>query len=400
MRGERTRAADGGRSTPSRGLAIAIALVAVGASAVAAPGARASSRTFEIDRMHAPKRAASVYRDKTASGKKAIVLDRRATVTLPPRRFGATRVGVWARTRECRGPARVKVYVDGRRVLSAPVQSGPWKEYGSLVNLPVRRHRVKITFPNPKRSSHCVRLLRLDRLVFSRSASEASPHDWHLAFDDEFDGTQVDQTKWTPANWQPVSRFYDPANVIVQDGMLRLRASAPNRSGMIQTLGKFQTTYGRIEASIRMPRGQGFWPAFWLRTPDTAQDDPEIDILEMWETDRTDDLNDQYTISHNYHWTTSDGTKESSHSWVRGSTDYTAGFHRFAVEWEPGAIRWYIDGVETKSYTSRTVADTPMFLVFSLQIGHAPWLGPEFNAGPTTPFPSYMDIEYLRVYQR
>ena len=61
MRGERTRAVDGGRSTPSRGLAIAIALVAVGASAVAAPGAWASSRTFEIDRMHAPKRAASVY---------------------------------------------------------------------------------------------------------------------------------------------------------------------------------------------------------------------------------------------------------------------------------------------------------------------------------------------------
>lgn len=400
MRGERTHAVDGGRSWPARRLAIAIAIVALGASAAAAPGAEASSRSFEIDRWHAPKRAAEVYKDKTASGKKAIVLDRRASVRLAPRRFGATRIGVWARTRECKGPARVKVYVDGRGVLNAPVQSGPWKEYGALVNLPVGRHRVKVSFPNPKRSGGCVRLLRLDRLVFSRSASEASPHDWHLTFDDEFDGNQVDQTKWTPHNWQAVSKFYDPANVIVQDGMLRLRASAANRSGMIQTLGKFATTYGRIEASIRMPRGQGFWPAFWLRTPITTLDDPEIDILEMWMTDRTDDLNDQYTISHNYHWENSDGEKLSSHSWVRGSTDYTAGFHRFAVEWEPGAIRWYIDGVETKEYKGRTVANNPMFIIFSLQIGHAPWLGPEFNAGPTTPFPSYMDIEYLRVYQR
>ena len=398
MRGERTRAAAG--RLPWRARLLAIAVLALAALAAAVPVAGASSRSFEIDRMDHSKKAAEVYRDKTASGKKAIVLDRRTSVTLAPRRFGATRIGVWARTRECHGPARVKVYIDGRRVLNAPVQSGPWKEYGALVNLPVRRHRVKITFPNPRRSGGCVRLLRLDRVTFSRSASEASPHDWRLVFDDEFDGTTLDQTKWNPANWQAVSKFYDPNNVIVQDGMLRLRASAPNRSGMIQTLGKMTTTYGRIEASIRMPRGQGFWPAFWLRTPDTAQDDPEIDILEMWETDRTDDLNDQYTISHNYHWTTSSGEKLSSHSWVRGSTDYTAGFHRFAVEWEPGVIRWYIDGVETKEFKSRFVADTPMFLIFSLQIGHAPWLGPEFAAGPTTPFPSYMDIEYLRIYQR
>ena len=398
MRGERTRAADG--RPPWRARLLAIAVFALAALAAAVPVAGASSRSFEIDRMEHSKKAAEVYKDKTASGKKAIVLDRRTSITLAPRRFGATRIGVWARTRECHGPARVKVYIDGRRVLNAPVQSGPWKEYGALVNLPVRRHRVKITFPNPRRAGGCVRLLRLDRVTFSRSASEASPHDWRLVFDDEFDGTTLDQTKWNPANWQAVSKFYDPNNVIVQDGMLRLRASAPNRSGMIQTLGKM-TDHLRAHRGVDPHAAR---PGLLARVlaaharhrPGRPRDRHPRDVGDRPDRRPQRPVHDlpQLPLDHVL------GRKLSSHSWVRGSTDYTAGFHRFAVEWEPGVIRWYIDGVETKEYKSRFVADTPMFLIFSLQIGHAPWLGPEFDAGPTTPFPSYMDIEYLRIYQR
>ena len=137
--------------------------------------------------------------------------------------------------------------------------------------------------------------------------------------------------------------------MLVQNGLLRLQATAPNRSAMVQTLGKFQMTYGRVEAAIRLPRGQGFWPAFWLQTTDVAHGDPEIDILEMWMTDATDDLYDEHTISQNYHYQYR-GQKADVHSWVRSPVDYTRGFHHFAIEWEPGVVRWYIDGVKTKEY--------------------------------------------------
>ena len=181
--------------------------------------------------------------------------------------------------------------------------------------------------------------------------------------------------------------------------MLRLQASAANRSAMVQTLGKFSLTYGRVEASIRMPRGQGFWPAFWLQTTDVTHGDPEIDILEMWMTDATNDLYDEHTVSQNYHYQYH-GQKADVHSWVRSPVDYTKGFHHFAMEWEPGVVRWYIDGVKTKEYRNNGVVGRgPMYLILSLQIGHADWI-PGFGATPATPFPSSMDVDWLKVWKR
>jgi beta-glucanase (GH16 family) len=377
-------------------VAAAAALLAV---AVLGAGSAWGDTGFGVKQMRLPKRGATLYKDRTAPGGRAVVLSRRLNVSLGSARFGAARLGVWARTRECRGPARVRVSVDGRRRLDVPVQKGPWKQYSALVALRPGLHRVTVGFPNPRRSGGCVRLLRVGKVTFSSTAQKASEGE-RLVFDDEFDGTQVDQSKWNTSNWKARSGFYDPGNVLVQNGMLRLRASAANRSGMAQTLGKFQATYGRVDAAIRLPRGQGFWPAFWLKTAAVPLiTNPEIDVLENWETDRPDDLNDPYTISQNYHWADANGQAQSDHSWVRGSTDYTAGFHRFSVDWRPGLIRWFIDGVETKQVKGPMVSRVPMFVVFSLQIGHADWLGSDFEVGPTTPFPSYMDVDYIRVYQ-
>jgi beta-glucanase (GH16 family) len=120
----------------------------------------------------------------------------------------------------------------------------------------------------------------------------------------------------------------------------------------------------------------------------------------MWMTDRTDDRNDPFTVSENYHWQTQDGATSDNHSWVLGTTNYSAGFHRFAVQWDPGSIRWFIDGVQTKVIVGPTVSNVPMFLVFSLQIGHAAWLGADLEPNANTPFPSYMDVDWIRVYQR
>jgi beta-glucanase (GH16 family) len=84
---------------------------------------------------------------------------------------------------------------------------------------------------------------------------------------------------------------------------------------------------------------------------------------------------------------------------VRGTTNFSTGFHRFALQWDPGSIRWYIDGVQTKVISGPNVSTVPMFLVFGLQIGHAPWMS-GFEPDATTPFPSYMDVDWVRVYER
>lgn len=348
--------------------------------------------------MRLPAQGASVRADATAKGHKEIVFTKRVTVSIGPARMRATRVGVWARGNRCQGSPWVLVRVDRRRVLHVPVRSGGWREYSAPVRIRSGRHVLRLSFPNPFRSRRCQRRLNVSSVLVS-NGREASPASWQLVFDDEFNGTQLDTTRWNPFNWTARSNFYNPANALVEGGLLRLRAASPKSSAMVQTLGKLSMLYGRIEASIRVPRGQGFWPAFWLRPANPALRSPEIDILEMWFTDIPNDLYDQHTVSENYHWVDSAGTQQADHSWVRGSTDYSGGFHRFALEWDPHSIRWYIDGIETKEITGSIVAHTPMSIILSLQIGHAWWLGADGDPDANTPFPSYMDVNWVHVYR-
>jgi beta-glucanase (GH16 family) len=369
-------------------------------AAATSTSARASTRTFQVEDMHAQGHGSTDYADATASRRKAVVFTGRAARTFVLPRFAATLVSVRARGVDCLGAPRLAIRIDGHQVLNLPVDPEGWKVYSALLHLGSRRHRVRVRLLNPGHTRMCRRQLLVDKLVFSNTR-ESSTTGWRLAFDDEFDGSGLDPTKWNPLNWSPRSKFYDASNALVQGGLLRLRASAPNRSAMVQTLGKFAMRYGRIEASIRVPSGQGFWPAFWLKTAQVRTVKyPEIDVLEMWMTDRIDDLNNAFTVSENYHWQAQDGLGGMDHSWVLGKTNYTAGFHRFAVQWEPGSIRWFIDGVQTKAIVGPHVSSVPMFLVFSLQIGHAWWLGPDLEPNAGTPFPAYMDVDWVHAYQR
>lgn len=366
----------------------------------APPPARAFVRTVQAEQMRARGHGTHVYKDRGASGGRAVRFTTRAPRSLARWRFSATLVTVWADGTACEGAPRVGVRIDGHLALDARVVPGGWKQYGALVHIRGGRHRVQVYLPDPRRTRSCRRTLLVDKLVLSRAA-ETSTSNWQVVFDDEFNGTQLDATKWSAYNWAAHSKFYDPANALVENGLLRLRASAPNRSAMVQTLGKFAPRYGLIEASIRVPSGQGLWPSFWLKTAQVATVKyPEVDLLEMWMTAPTNDIYDPFTVSQNYHWQGADGRPQSNHSWVFGRTDYSAGFHRFAVEWEPGSIRWFIDGVQTKEVSGPTVSNVPMFLVLSLQIGHAWWLGDTFAPNASTPFPSYLDVDWVRVYQR
>ena len=118
----------------------------------------------------------------------------------------------------------------------------------------------------------------------------------------------------------------------------------------------------------------------------------------MWTVDNGTAPFDKHTAWLNYHWLDSSGTHNQSQTTVTGP-DYTFGFHRFALEWEPGAMRWYVDDQLEKTVTGPTVAADPMFLVLSMQVG-AWWLGRAGEPSPFTNFPNDLAIDYVRVFQR
>lgn len=234
---------------------------------------------------------------------------------------------------------------------------------------------------------------------------------WQLNFADEFDGTLIDLNKWhTCFPWAGTTcslwsnnelQLYNPEDVIVTGGALKLRAQKRDMvgwngqtynytSGMIQSGGiknvtqpGFTFTYGYAETKIKIPAGKGLWPAFWMLPADyTAL--PEIDIMEI--------LGQQPNLTYmTYHY--SGGDPGSSYT----GPDFSTGWHTFAVDWQPGVISWYIDGVKRWTYTnSVNVSNTPMYLLLNLAVG-GNWPG---SPDSTTKFPSDYLVDYVRVWQR
>lgn len=225
-----------------------------------------------------------------------------------------------------------------------------------------------------------------------------------LIFEDLFSGSSIDSAKWLDtsgfgnpggaANPSELQAYISGA-VTVTGGNLVLTVSdvsgAPvsgkdYTSGLVRSKTKFDTTYGRIEVRAKLTAGQGFWPAIWmLPTDDTGGTYylPEIDIMEAYST--------MDTMHMTYHY--DNGGLTSSGSTY--STDLADGsFHTFRVDWSPTVIRWYLDGSIRKSFeTSAFISDVPMYILINLAVG-----GGAGDPDETTPFPSTMLIDYVKVW--
>jgi len=192
-------------------------------------------------------------------------------------------------------------------------------------------------------------------------------------------------------------------------------ANFPYLSGMVSTHNRFSQLYGYFEARIKVLNGQGFWPAFWLipQLPPTPSPEvesfwpPEIDIMESRGQEP-----DVVYMTHLYSGVYPDpGSKLNNWSYggyvqsaYRGP-DYAAAFHLYAVDWEPGLIIWYIDGVER----SRSTFNTPpgrinppdyggdMRIILNLAVG-----GSFVNQllPPDASLPAAMEVDYVRVYHK
>jgi len=253
-------------------------------------------------------------------------------------------------------------------------------------------------------------------------ATSAAPGPWTLAWSDEFDGpsgARVDATKWVTETgghgWgnQELEYYTDRGGnaELSGDGLLLIHALSEHYRGpdgvereytsaRLKTQGRFEQTYGRFEARLQIPRGQGLWPAFWMLGSSIAQvgwpQCGEIDVMENIGKEPG-------TVWGSLHGPGRFGGNALHESFtLPGGARFADAFHVFAVEWEPAAVRWYVDGV---LYETRTPADLPpgtpwvfdkpFFLLLNVAVGGS-WPG-----GPdaTTVFPQTMSVDYVRVYR-
>ncbi len=232
------------------------------------------------------------------------------------------------------------------------------------------------------------------------NASSCAAGEWNRIWNDEFDGPNVDPAKWSllqgPAQWNGELQYYIPQDAYVENGNLRIKSEQLNycdptgscrdyyTSGMLTSQGLFSRTYGYFELRARLPVGKGIWPAFWLLAD--AGWPPEIDVMEML----GDVPNRIYMTNHWYSDTASDILKNVG---VYRGPDFSQAFHTFGVDWNPGEIRWYIDGIERfQSFTG--IPAENMHIILNTAVGGY-WPG---NPDDTTVFPQYYDIDYVRVY--
>ena len=234
---------------------------------------------------------------------------------------------------------------------------------------------------------------------------------WTLSWSDEFNGTAIDNTKWgydigTGAaqglwGWGNGELQYytdDTDNADVLNGNLVITARQENFSGSnytsarMVTRNKFSQTYGKWEARIDLPTGQGIWPAFWM----LRENNPwpgEIDIMEI--------------VGHlpgNCHGTAHWGEVGNVQSMggTITSADWTTAFHIYTVEWWPDHIRWSVDGQVyfELDRTQVTPANPWLFaedyhMLLNVAVG-GQWPG---SPDATTVFPQEMKVDWVRVYE-
>jgi len=235
-------------------------------------------------------------------------------------------------------------------------------------------------------------------LIFSFFGGYAQKRGYSLYWADEFNGEQLDTSKWGYRNLGPRR---DGVNVkdaitITDDGKLAITASKVGDEyhvGMIGTQPIFQTTFGLFECRVKMQKEVGHWSAFWLQSPTMGEEytgnprkyGTEIDVFEY--------LRRQKDTTHQHiHW---DGYGEEHKSVGHSSRVFGLGegYHTISVEWTPDSYTFYIDGVETWE-TDTAVSHRSEYIILSLEVGE--WAGDISEAH----LPDTVFFDYVRVYKK
>ncbi len=252
----------------------------------------------------------------------------------------------------------------------------------------------------------------------SSNSSIEPPASWTLTMADEFDGPEdapPNPAIWTydvgGDGWGNNQLEFNSNRVenVSLDGQGNLRIVAREESffgndytsGRIKTQDLFEQKYGRVEARIKLPGGQGLWPAFWMLGTNFDRvgwpQCGEIDIMEFrgQQTDR---------IAGTVHGPGYSGAEPISTEFrLPDEESFVDDFHVFAIDWDPGQIRFWVDDdlyqiITTTAVTGRGnwVFDQPFFILLNLAVG-GNYVGP---VGRNTEFPATMLVDYVRVFER
>ena len=287
-------------------------------------------------------------------------------------------------------------------------------------------HRPKLDCSLLRPQSYCLLLIAFifSLCAFAAAQSKSTPpasQPWILTWSDEFNGpngSPVDTSKWVfdvgGNGWGNKELEYYTArttNAYQQDGNLVIKVLKEKYTGgdgvtrnytsaRLTTLGKFSQAYGRFEARMKIPRGQGMWPAFWMM----GNDIDKVQWPTCGEIDVMENIGNEPDIVHgSIHGPEfSDGDLEASFRLPAGQA-LADDFHIYAVEWEPDAVRFYLDD---HLYVTRTHADMrpgwkwsfdhPFFLLLNVAVG-GDWPG---SPDTSTVFPQTMLVDYVRVYRQ
>ncbi|TMP72305.1 glycosyl hydrolase family 16 [Pseudoalteromonas sp. S1609] len=189
--------------------------------------------------------------------------------------------------------------------------------------------------------------------------------DWQMVWSDEFDGTSIDTNKWNfelncagGGNNEKQCYTDSEQNAFIKDGVLNIvalpaeeGAEKPYTSARLNTRYNADFTYGRFEMRAKLPSGQGSWPAFWMMPTDevygTWPRSGEIDILEAVNLktvaeDGTVEANIHGTLHYGREWPNNSSSGKAYT--LPGGMNPADDFHTYAIEWQEGEIRWYVDG--------------------------------------------------------
>src|SRR5690242_5733645 len=169
-------------------------------------------------------------------------------------------------------------------------------------------------------------------------------------------------------------------------------------SARLLTSGRFTQQYGHFEASIKIPRGQGLWPAFWMLGDNIGSvgwpNSGEIDIMENIGREPN-------TVHGSMHGPGYSGGNPLTGSYsLPGGQAFADGFHTFAIDWAPGSVAFSVDGVVYERHTpadtngNQWVFDHPFFIIMNVAVG-GNWPG---SPDGSTVFPQQMVVDYVHVY--
>jgi beta-glucanase (GH16 family) len=248
------------------------------------------------------------------------------------------------------------------------------------------------------------------------SAESRELKGWKLVWSDEFDRQTIDSTKWSfqtgnggpslPGWGNNELEYYRKENASIKDGKLTININKEKYSDYdytsvrMRTLNKGDWKFGKIMAKIKLPKGKGIWPAFWMMPTNEVYGgwpkSGEIDILEL----TGDTMSKIYgTVHYGPAWP---NNLRTGGYYKNEKVDFSSGFHIYSIEWKSDTINWYVDSTKYFTVTKSSIApqnwpfNENFHLILNCAVG-GNWPG---NPDSATTFPQKMEVDYIRIYQK